>query len=129
GYALESYAGASFDWEHFYDKVISDAIEGRTALLESRHIGGNPIHFGWGMSTGIMDIYPVNNVIGERATRLVNIFRDLVREDRLAPFEGPVWDRDGVLRIDHGVQPPLLELQRMHWLESSVEELNPLPEN
>ncbi len=128
GYALESYAGASFDWEHFYDKVISDAIEGRTALLESRHIGGNPIHFGWGMSTGIMDIYPVNNVIGERAARLLNIFRDLVREDRLTPFEGPVWDRDGVLRIDHNVVPPLLELQRMTWLESSVEELNPLPE-
>ena len=58
----------------------------------------------------------------------MNIFRDLVREDRLEPFEGPVWDKDGNLRIDHGVQPPLLELQRMHWLESSVEELNPLEE-
>ena len=38
-------------------------------------------------------------------------------------------EEDGNLRIDHGVQPPLLELQRMHWLESSVEELNPLPED
>ncbi len=126
GYTLESYAGASFDWEHFYDKVIGDAIEGRTALLEGRHLNGNPIHFGWGMSTGIMDIYTVNAAIGERAGRLLDIFRDLVRENRLHPFEGPVWDDQGVLRIDHGVVPPLLEIQRMTWQESAVRELNPL---
>lgn len=125
GCMLESYAGASFDWEHFYDKVIADAIEGRTSLLESRHIGGDPIHFGWGLSTGVMDIYPVDAVIGERADRLLGIFRDLVREGRVNPFEGPVWDTDGVLRIDQGVTPPLMELQRMHWLERSVTELNP----
>ena len=126
GCTLESYAGASFDWEHFYDKVIGDAIEGRTALLEGRHLNGNPIHFGWGLSTGIMDIYTVNAAIGERAGRLLDIFRDLVRENRVHPFEGPVWDDQGVLRIDHGVVPPLLEIQRMTWQESAVSELNPL---
>ena len=124
GSPLESYAGASFDWEHFYDKVIGDAIAGRTALLEGRHLNGNPIHFGWGLSTGIMDIYTVNAAIGERAGRLLGIFRDLVREDRLSPFEGPVWDDEGVLRIDSGVVPPLLEIQRMSWLESAVTEVN-----
>ncbi len=124
GNMLESYAGASFDWEHFYDKVIGDAIEGRTALLEGRHLNGNPIHFGWGLSTGIMDIYTVNAAIGERTGRLLGIFRDLVRENRLHPFEGPVWDDQGVLRIDEGVVPPLLELQRMTWQESAVTELN-----
>ena len=124
GCALESYGGVSFDWEPFYDKVIGDAIEGRTALLEGRHLNGNPIHFGWGMSTGIMDIYTVNAAIGERAGRLLDIFRDLVRENRLHPFEGPVWDDQGILRIDHGVVPPLLELQRMTWQESAVTEVN-----
>ena len=124
GNMLESYAGASFDWEHFYDKVIGDAIEGRTALLEGRHLNGNPIHFGWGLSTGIMDIYTVNAAIGERTGRLLGIFRDLVRENRLHPFEGPIWDDQGVLRIDEGVVPPLLELQRMTWQESAVSELN-----
>ena len=128
GCTLESYVGASFDWEHFYDKVIGDAIEGRTALLEGRHLSGNPIHFGWGMSTGIMDVYPVNAAIGERAGRLLDIFRDLVREGRVHPFEGPVWDDKGILRIEHGVVPSLLDVQRMTWQESSVTELNPLTE-
>jgi hypothetical protein len=71
-----------------------------------------------------MDIYPVNAAIGERAGRLLGIFRDLVRENRLHPFEGPIWDDQGVLRIDEGVVPPLLELQRMTWQESAVTELN-----
>lgn len=126
GSTRESYAGASFDWEPFYTKVISDAIEGNTALLEGRHLDGKPIHFGWGLSTGIMDIYPVYDAIGERAGRLLNIFRDLVREGRLHPFEGPVWDDHGVLRIEQGIIPPLSEVQRMTWSESSVRELNPL---
>lgn len=126
GSTRESYAGAAFDWEHFYDKVIGDAIEGRTALLEGRHLNGNPIHFGWGLSTGIMDIYTVDAAIGERAERLLNIFRDLIREDRLNPFEGPVWDDQGVLRIDHGVVPALQDIQRMTWQESAVTELNPI---
>ena len=126
GCTLESYVGASFDWECFYDKVIGDAIEGRTALLEGRHLNGNPIHFGWGMSTGIMDVYTVNTAIGERGGRLLDIFRELVREGRVHPFEGPVWDNAGSLRIEHGVIPSLLDVQRMTWLESSVMELNPL---
>jgi basic membrane protein A len=124
GYLLESLAAATFDWEPFYDKVISDALMGRTALLESRHIGGNPIHFGWGLSTGIMDIYPVNTAIGERAARLLNIFRNLVWKDKLSVFEGPVWDDSGELRIENGEVPPLIEIQRMCWFESSVKEIS-----
>ncbi len=124
GYLLESLAAATFDWEPFYDKVISDALMGRTALLESRHIGGNPIHFGWGLSTGIMDIYPVNTAIGERTTRLLNIFRNLVWKDKLNIFEGPVWDDSGELRIESGEVPPLIDIQRMCWFESSVKEIN-----
>ena len=124
GYLLESLAAATFDWEPFYDKVISDAMMGRTALLESRHIGGNPIHFGWGLSTGIMDIYPVNAAIGERAAKLVNIFRELIWSDKLNPFEGPIWDNEGNLKIEGGKTPQLIEIQRINWLESSVRELN-----
>ncbi|NMA36723.1 MAG: BMP family ABC transporter substrate-binding protein [Papillibacter sp.] len=124
GYLLESLAAATFDWEPFYDKVISDALMGRTALLESRHIGGNPIHLGWGLSTGIMDIYPVNAAIGERTAKLVNIFRELIWSDKISPFEGPVWDNEGNLRIESGKIPQLIEIQRINWLESSVRELN-----
>jgi hypothetical protein len=124
GYLLESLAAATFDWEPFYDKVISDALMGRTSLLESRHIGGNPIHFGWGLSTGIMDIYPVYTAVGERAAKLLNIFRNLVWKDKLCIFEGPVWDNGGVLRIENGEVPPLIDIQRMCWFESAVRELN-----
>lgn len=126
GYTLESLAAATLDWEPFYDTVINDAIQGRTKLLESQNIGGNPIHFGWGISTGVMDIYPVDYVIGENAAKLLNIFRNLVTNTNFNPFEGPVYDNTGKLRIEKGYVPTLMEIHEIKWLERSVRELNPL---
>mgnify|MGYP004524838077 FL=1 len=126
GYPLESYAAATFDWEPFYDTVINDAIQGRTRLLESRNIDGNPIHFGWGMSTGVMDVLPVNFVVGRNAVRLLDIFRGLINNTNFNPFEGPVYDNSGRLRIEKGVAPSLMEIQEIAWFESSVRELNPV---
>lgn len=122
GVPLDSLAGATFDWEPYYSKVLNDAILGKSSLLDG-HMEGNPIHFGWGLSTGIMDIYPVDSVIGV-AGRLLNIFRDLIRENRINPFEGPIYDNNGALRIDEGYAPTLMEIQEMNWYESSIVGLN-----
>lgn len=122
GYPLESLAGASFDWEPYYEKVINDAIIGKSSLLGG-HIEGNPIHFGWGLSTGVMDIFPVNSVIGV-AGRLLRIFRDLIRENRINPFEGPIYDNKGNMRIDWSYVPTLMEIQEISWYESTVTGIN-----
>lgn len=122
GVPLESLAGATYDWEPYYSKVLNDAILGKSSLLNG-HAEGNPIHFGWGLSTGIMDIYPVDSAIGV-AGRLLNIFRDLVRKNRINPFEGPVYDNNGALRIEEGYVPTLMEIQEMNWYESSIINLN-----
>ena len=126
GFFLESLAAATFDWEPFYDTVINDAIQGRTKLLESQNIGGNPIHFGWGISTGVMDLFPVDWVVGENAAKLLNIFRNLVTDTNFNPFEGPVYDNAGQLRIEKGYVPTTMEIHSITWLERSVRELNPL---
>jgi len=120
GYPIESMGAAIFDWEPFYDKVISDAIIGRTSLLESQHIGGNPIHFGWGLSTGIMDLFTNDQAIGNSTCRLIRTFRNLIKQGLLNPFEGPVYDTKGILRFEHNYLPTLIEIQRIHWHESSV---------
>lgn len=123
GAPLESLGAATLDWEPFYDKVISDAIDGRTNLLDSGHIGGNPIHFGWGISTGIMDLFTNDEIIGESSRRLVHIFRDLVREGRYNPFEGPIYDDKGVLRIEPHTVPSLMQIQNIRWFEESVSKI------
>ncbi len=122
GCPVESLAGASFDWEPYYDKVISDAIVGKSSLLGG-HIEGNPIHFGWGLSTGVMDIFPVNSVIGV-AGRLLRIFRDLIKENQINPFEGPIFDNLGTMRIDWNYVPTLMEIQQINWYESAITGIN-----
>lgn len=125
GYPVESYAAATFNWEPFYDKVISDLLQGKTKLYESGGDDCNPIHFGWGLSTGIMDLFPVDFAIGDNGVKLVRIFRGLIKNTKFNPFEGPVYDNENTLRFESGYTPTLLEIQAMNWYESSVTELNP----
>jgi basic membrane protein A len=125
GYPTESYAAATFNWEPVYDKVISDLLQGKTKLYESGGDDCNPIHFGWGLSTGIMDIFPVDFAIGDNGVKLMRIFRGLIKNTKFNPFEGPVYDNENKLRFESGYTPTLLEIQAMNWYESSVTELNP----
>jgi hypothetical protein len=107
--------------------MIGDALLGRTALSDVTQ-AGSPVHFGWGFQTGIMDIFPVYSVVGV-AGRLLRIFRDLLKSGGLHPFEGPINDNEGNLRIEGGVAPTLMEIQEMDWLAYSVRELDAEKEN
>jgi basic membrane lipoprotein Med (substrate-binding protein (PBP1-ABC) superfamily) len=120
GAPLESLAAATLDWGPFYDKMISDALLGRIGLTGGA--GGVPVHYGWGFQTGVMDIFPVYGAIGV-AGRLLNIFRDIMKSGSIHPFEGPVTDIDGNLRIDWGAVPTLMEIQEMDWLVYSIEKI------
>ncbi|MDR2359837.1 MAG: BMP family ABC transporter substrate-binding protein [Oscillospiraceae bacterium] len=120
GAPLESLAAATLDWGPFYDKMINDALLGRIGLTGG--VGGVPVHYGWGFQTGVMDIFPVYGAIGV-AGRLLNIFRDIMKIGSIHPFEGPVTDVNGNLRIDWGEVPTLMEIQEMDWLVYSIEKI------
>jgi hypothetical protein len=122
GASLDSLAAATLDWEPFYDKFIGDALQGRASLASGTK-GGDPVHFGWGFQTGIMDIFPVYSVVGV-AGRLLRIFRDQLKSGALHPFEGPIRDNHGVMRVADGEVPALMQIQEMDWLTYSIEQLN-----
>ncbi|MDR0858478.1 MAG: BMP family ABC transporter substrate-binding protein [Oscillospiraceae bacterium] len=116
GIPLESVARATLDWEPFYDKVIGDFLGGHFGLLK----GNSPIHFGWGFQTGIMDLLTEPEKLGV-TSRLLRIFRDLLKSGGMHPFEGPISDNQGVRRIDYNASPSLQEIQEMNWYAYSVE--------
>jgi len=122
GAPLESIAAATLDWEPFYDKMIGDALLGRTALSGGAK-DNSPVHFGWGFQTGIMDIFPVYSAVGV-AGRLLRVFRELLKNGGLHPFEGPIYDNQGNLRVDWGDIPTLMEIQEMSWYTYSIRGVN-----
>ena len=70
-----------------------------------------------------MDLFTNDEVIGESSRRLVHIFRDLVREGRYNPFEGPIYDDKGALRIEPHTVPSLMQIQNIRWFEESVSKI------
>jgi basic membrane lipoprotein Med (substrate-binding protein (PBP1-ABC) superfamily) len=121
GYPDEAIGLASCDWAVFYDRVITDIMKNELTIKGSRP--GDAIHFGWGLNTHLVDVYGVDAFMGHNATRLLGIFRALLDSGRVHPFTGPVYDREGDVRIEPYHTPTLAEIQSMNWLVESVVEM------
>ena len=118
GFPFECIGAASCDWFVFYDRVVSGILSGESMPLGTGV--DEAIHFGWGIDAGLVDVFGVDAFMGHNAMRLLGIFRSLLAGGKLHPFTGPVYDRDGVLRIERFHTPTLSEIQSMDWYAEPI---------
>lgn len=118
GFPDECIGAAACDWFVFYDWIISSIFNGELSPAQSGE--GEAIHFGWGLNTGLVDVYGVDAFMGHNAMRLLEIFRGVVASGRVHPFYGPVFDQAGTLRIEEYHTPTLMEIQNMDWYAENV---------
>ncbi len=123
GVVDECIGAAACDWSVFYDSIVGDTVGEKGSLLSTFPGLDNPVHFGWGLNTGLMEVYGVDAFMGHNATRLLGIFRGLLRRGRLHPFTGPIFDTDGNQRIEAGDTPTLTEIQNMDWYVLAVKKV------
>lgn len=117
----ECIGAAACNWFVFYDSIVGDTLSEKGGLLENTFPGdGDAVHFGWGINTGLMEVYGVDAFMGHNATRLLQIFRELVKTGSIHPFTGPVFDNEGVCRIEPHDTPSLIETQNMDWYINAV---------
>lgn len=118
GFPFECIGAASCDWFVFYDRVVGGLLSGESMPLGTG--ADEAIHFGWGIDTGLVDVYGVDAFMGHNAMRLLGIFRKMVSTGQLHPFTGPVYDTHGNLRIEPYHTPTLAEIQGMDWYAEPV---------
>ncbi len=124
GYPEESLGAIALDWSVFYDQIVGDSFTTKNSILDITRSGyDSAVHFGWGMNTGIIDVYGVDAFMGHNAVKLLKIFRSLIVSGQIHPFEGPMTDRDGVLRVEKDDVPSLIEIQNMDWMLDTITEV------
>lgn len=123
GHPTECIGAAAYDFSVFYNQIVGDSFNTKNSILDVTRSGGDSsVHFGWGLNTGIIDVFGVDAFMGHNAMRLMGIFRDLIVEGRVHPFEGPLVDRDRVMHLDKEDTMSLLDIYGHRWfLESIVE--------
>ncbi len=124
GHPRECIGAAAYDFSVFYNQLVGDSFTSKNSILDITRSGDDSsIHFGWGLNTGMLDVFGVDAFMGHNSIRLMGIFRDLIVEGRVHPFEGPMVDRDRKLRLEIGDTMSLLETYGHQWVVESVVEV------
>lgn len=98
-------------WGTFYTRLTTEVIDG---TWESRDVWG-------GIKEGMISLAPMNPAVPAEVIALVKAKEDAIRNASFHPFQGPVKDQKGDIRIASGATMGDDELQKMDWYVQGVQ--------
>ena len=113
-------ARSFWNWGAFYQKIFSSVLDGSWGELNSTSDAGQTINYWWGLSAGVVDVLVGEKVPAETA-RLVALLRRSVADGSFRPFDGPIYDQRGDLRIREGELLTAHQILLMDWLVENVD--------
>jgi simple sugar transport system substrate-binding protein len=98
-------------WGDFYTRMTQQVIDGN---WKSGDVWG-------GIQAGMVSLAPINPVVPGDVVALVAKNEEAIRNGSFHPFQGPVKDQDGKVRIASGTTISDADLQRMDWYVQGVQ--------
>jgi simple sugar transport system substrate-binding protein len=98
-------------WGDFYTQVTRDVIDG---TWQSGDTWG-------GIKAGMVSLAPINPVVPADVVARVREKQEAIKSDNFHPFQGPIRDQDGKLRIAAGTRISDADLQKMDWYVQGVQ--------
>ncbi len=98
-------------WGDFYTRMTQQVIDGN---WESRDIWG-------GIKAGMVSLALINPVVPGDLVALVEKNEEAIRSGSFHPFQGPVKDQAGEVRIAAGTTISDADLQKMDWYVQGVQ--------
>ncbi len=108
-----------WNWGAVYRKILESVLDGTWSKLNSTSEAGQSINYWWGIASGAVDI-SCSRDLPSQTLKLVNHMRRDIIGGWFRPFDGPIRDQNGVLRIgpDEVLDPG--RILHMDWLVESV---------
>lgn len=98
-------------WGDFYTRLTTEVLEGK---WESRDVWG-------GIAAGMVSLAPMNPAVPADVVQLVKAKEDAIRDGAFHPFQGPVRDQGGAVRIAEGTIIGDGDLLKMDWYVQGVQ--------
>ena len=106
-------------WGKLYEEIISSILKG--AYKNDENVfGPHSLNYFWGMSSGAVDVIYSRN-LPSGLTRLLRTFRTDIIDMDLNPFMGPIYDQNGVLKCEEGMNLTARESVSFDWLNDNVD--------
>ena len=113
-------ASSFWNWGTFYRKIIESVLDGSWDSLNSESDAGKTINYWWGLKAGAVDVRMDQKVPAETA-RLVRFLKESIADGSFRPFDGPIYDQAGELRIAEGEILTPHQILMMDWLVENVD--------
>jgi basic membrane lipoprotein Med (substrate-binding protein (PBP1-ABC) superfamily) len=106
--------GSIWNWGPLYDDMVKTIQAGKWA--ESPYKGKYRV----GLKDGVVALAPFGASVPQEVQSLVLEKKQAIIDGTLFPFEGPIKDQDGKVRIEAGVRPPVEDLETTDYLVEGV---------
>ena len=124
-------ASPVWNWGIFYEKIITNILNSKwNSAANTAGTGSKQINFWWGMDSGIADVFYSTRLVPAPTAKLVEFMKKMIENSTFHPFAGPLFDRDGNLRVQREQIAAHDQILYMDWLVEGVEgEMPEAPED
>ena len=99
------------NWGVYYIQTIKDVLAGTWKPQEIK----------WGLKEGLVVMTPLNAAVSADAAKAFEAKRKAMIDGKFEPFQGPVKDQSGTIRVPAGKTMPLAELMSMNFYVEGVD--------
>lgn len=119
-------AAPIWNWGIFYEKIVGSILSGGyQRVVAQKEQNKRLVNFWWGMESGVLDLYYSKTHLPKQTARLVEAMKKMIQTDQLDPFEGPIIDSEGNVRVTPDETLSADEILHMDWFVEGVELSNP----
>lgn len=116
----EKMARPIWKWTEFYSTIIEDILSNRFTVINSILNKKNQrLNYWWGLDTGMLDI-ETTQFLTKDTQRLIKFIKNGIVSKVIYPFEGPIKDMQGTLRIKEGENARLSDIIGMDWVVEGI---------
>ncbi len=99
------------NWGPFYIKVAKEVIAGTWKPVETK----------WGLAEGVIKLAPVAPTVSKAAVKAFEDKKAAIVAGTFHPFQGPIKDQSGAVRVAEGSSLPLAQLMSINWYVAGVD--------
>ena len=110
---------SSWNWGQIYERIISGAIHGLWYMPGYVDQKGTAINYWWGLSSNAVQVH-CSDRLPAGTRRLIDMLEQSIINKQLSVFTGPIYDQEGVLRVQEGETMSQIQIVQMDWLVSNV---------
>lgn len=113
-----------WNWGIFYEKIVGNILnETFKTIIDMFSTNNKLINFWWGIDTGVVDLFYSKELVPPETQKLVNLMKRMIMNNNYNPFTGPIYDKEGNLRIDSDETATYEQILSMDWFVENVETL------